>query len=265
MNIHAGAVVRFEFDKAACGVSTGSIPKGVLKIDSTEATTASTPCSNCGQDVNPDLDQCGNCENPISRKLKVPSWHIHRHIYNWTLAWAYKPSASVALFVLSFAESSFFPIPPDVLLMPLVLGNRKRWLRYATLCTVGSVAGAFLGYLIGAAFITLALKIPGITEPRIEALANEFNIRGQWYVFIAALTPIPFKLLTITAGFAKMNLLVFAAACLVGRSMRFFAVAALLRLFGAKITPFIDKYFNWLSLGFAVLLVGGFVALKYFH
>ncbi len=166
---------------------------------------------------------------------------------------------------MSFAESSFFPIPPDVLLMQLVLGNRKRWLRYATICTVASVAGAFLGYLIGSAFISLALKIPGITQVRIDALANEFDIRGQWYVFIAALTPIPFKLLTITAGSAKMNLFVFAAACVVGRAMRFFAVASLLRIFGAKITPFIDKYFNWLSIAFVILLVGGFVVIKYFH
>ncbi len=255
----------FEFDKVAFGVSTGLIRKGVMKIDSTEATAPSSACSHCGQDVDPDLNKCSKCEEPISRKLKVPNWHLHRHLYNWTLAWAYKPSASVALFALSFAESSFFPIPPDVLLMPLVLGNRKRWLRYATLCTVASVAGAFLGYVIGSAFIDLALMIPGITEDRIQALANDFEIRGQWYVFFAALTPIPFKLLTIASGFASMNLLVFAAACLVGRSMRFFAVAALLRIFGAKITPFIDKYFNWLSLGFAILLVGGFVALKYFH
>ncbi len=167
--------------------------------------------------------------------------------------------------MLSFAESSFFPIPPDVLLMPLVLGNRKRWLRYATLCTVASVAGAFLGYLIGAGFFELALMIPGITEAKIANLAAKFEAGSKFYVFFAALTPIPFKLLTITAGFAKMNLLIFAAACLLGRSMRFFAVAALLRVYGTKITPFIDKYFNWLSLGFAVLLVGGFVALKYFH
>ncbi len=255
----------FEFDIAASGVSTGLIHKGVMKIDSSEATALSKPCCHCGQDVDPDQDQCSKCETPISPRLKVPNWHIHRHLYNWTLAWAYKPSASVALFILSFAESSFFPIPPDVLLMPLVLGNRKRWLRYATLCTVASVAGAFLGYVIGSAFIDLALMIPGITEDRIQSLANEFELRGQWYVFVAALTPIPFKLLTIASGFASMNLLVFAAACIVGRSMRFFAVAALLRLFGAKITPIIDKYFNWLSLGFAVLLVGGFLLVKYLH
>ncbi|MCK4601881.1 MAG: DedA family protein [Phycisphaerae bacterium] len=168
-----------------------------------------------------------------------------------------------ALFCLSFAESSFFPVPPDVLLGPLCLGNRRRSMWFATVTTAASVIGAFLGYLIGYQLIWLALKIPGITQEAIDWLAGEFEVRGQWYVFIAALTPIPFKLLTITAGFAKMNLLVFAAACLVGRAARFYFVAFMFWFIGPKALPFIDKYFNWLALTFAVLLVGGFVAVKY--
>ena len=123
--------------------------------------------------------------------------------------------------------------------------------------------GAFLGYLIGYAAIDLALMIPGVDQAGIDWLQGQFEANGELYVFVAALTPIPFKLLTITAGVASMNLVVFAAACIVGRAMRFFAVAWLMHRFGPTITPFIDKYFNKLALLFAVLLVGGFVAVKY--
>lgn len=179
------------------------------------------------------------------------------------LHFAHHRHSTTALFCLSFAESSFFPIPPDVLLGPLCLGNRRKSLWFALVTTVASVAGAFLGYVIGYFAIELALMIPGIHEKDIEWLAGEFEVRGQWYVFVAALTPIPFKLLTITAGFAKMNLLVFALACVIGRAMRFFAVAGAFWAIGPKALPFIDKYFNWLALAFVVLLVGGFVVVKY--
>jgi len=134
---------------------------------------------------------------------------------------------------------------------------------FAAVTTIASILGAYLGYLIGYAFIDLALMIPGITQEKVDWLGGEFDVRGRWYVFIAALTPIPFKLLTITAGFAKMNLLVFTLACLIGRSMRFFGVAGVFWIIGPKALPFIDKYFNWLALLFVVLLVGGFVVLKY--
>ncbi len=111
----------------------------------------------------------------------------------------------------------------------------------------------------------MALLIPGVTQEGIDLLKGEFDLRGQWYVFIAALTPIPFKLLTITAGFAKMDLIVFAAACLVGRAARFYAVAAVFWLIGPKALPFIDRYFNWLCLLFTVLLLGGFAFVKLLH
>jgi len=196
---------------------------------------------------------------PVSR------WAIHRHLYDWVLSFAHKKQAGTALFLLSFAESSFFPIPPDVLLGPLCLGHRKQSMKFATITTVASVLGAFLGYAIGLFAIGWALKIPGITEEKIHWLAGEFGVRGQWYVFIAALTPIPFKLLTITAGFAKMNLFVFAGACLIGRACRFYGVAFVFWLIGPKAVPLIDKYFNWLCVLFVVLLIGGFAAIKLFH
>ena len=194
----------------------------------------------------------------------IPAWAIHRRLYDWVLSLADKWYATWALFGISFAESSFFPIPPDVLLAPLCLGNRKRSFWFATVTTVASVLGAFLGYYIGFALFDIAVKIPGITAEKVEGLAHEFQVRGQWWVFIAALTPIPFKLLTITAGFAKMPLGMFAVACLIGRAARFFAVAALFRAVGPRAMPIIDKYFNWLCLAFVVLLGGGFVLLHQF-
>ena len=192
----------------------------------------------------------------------VSRWAIHRRMYDWVLGFAHHKHSTTALFVLSFAESSFFPIPPDVLLGPLCLGHRKKSMWFAAVCTVASVLGALLGYLIGYAAIDLALLIPGVDQEGIDWLAGEFDLRGQWYVLVAALTPIPFKLLTITAGFAKMNLLVFILACIFGRASRFFAVAAMFWWIGPKAVPFIDKYFNWLSLAFVVLLAGGFVVVK---
>ncbi len=201
---------------------------------------------------------------PVSR------WAIHRRLYDWVLSFAHKRYATSALFTLSFAESSFFPIPPDVLLMPMCLGHRKRSMWFATVTTVASVLGAYLGYIIGIGAIEVALWIPGIEMGQSAAdkgtilwLQDKFNTNGELYVFIAALTPIPFKLLTITAGFAEMNLLTFTAACLIGRAARFYAVAGIVWWIGPKAVPLIDKYFNWLCAAFVVLLVGGFVFFKY--
>ena len=200
---------------------------------------------------------------PTAQPVKSTSWWaIHRHLYDWVLSLADKWYATWALFGISFAESSFFPIPPDVLLAPLCLGSRKRSFWFALVTTVASVLGAFLGYYIGYALIDVALKIPGITQDKIDALANEFQVRGQWWVLVGPLTPVPFKLLTITAGFAQMPLLLFTLACVLGRATRFFAVAALFWWVGPRAMPIIDKYFNWLCLAFVVLLAGGFALLE---
>ena len=201
----------------------------------------------------------------IDNTPSEPRPPIHRRLYNWVLSLADTPHATWSLFGISFVESSFFPIPPDVLLGPLCLGNRRRSMWFALVATLGSVLGAFLGYWIGYAAIDLALKIPGISEEGISGLATEFEQRGQIYVFVAALTPIPFKLLTITAGTAKMALPIFTAACVIGRAARFFAVATLFWIIGPKAVPFIDRYFNWLCLAFVALLVGGFGLMTLFH
>lgn len=201
-------------------------------------------------------------KDPQRQPDAVPRWAIHRRLYDWVLSFAHHRHSSSALFAFSFMESSFFPIPPDVLLGPLCLGHRQRSLWFAAICTIGSVLGAFLGYAIGFGALWLAYMIPGVTEERVEWLRGEFEARGQWYVFVAALTPIPFKLLTITAGAAKMSLIVFTVACIIGRSARFFAVALVFWLVGPKALPFIDRYFNLLCVVFVVLLIGGFLLLK---
>lgn len=220
-------------------------------------------CPECHLSVSIEAAYCEHCGAEMGEHKPVPWWHVHRRMYDWVLGFAHHKHSTTALFCLSFAESSFFPVPPDVLLAPLALGNRKKAMWFATVTTLASVLGAFLGYVIGFSLIDLALMIPGVTEEGIHWLAEQFDQQGQWYVFIAALTPIPFKLLTITAGFAKMNLLVFAAACVIGRAMRFYLVAGAFWLIGPKALPFIDKYFNWLAVGFVVLLVGGFCVVKY--
>jgi len=217
-----------------------------------------------------DAEFCEHCGAKVGEHRKVAWWHLHRRIYDWTLGWAYRPSAAVALFVLSFAESSFFPVPPDVLLMPLVLGNRRRWLRYATICSVASVVGGVLGYAIGMwllegihPYAYRWFAWAGFTPQKFHEVAVAYERWNFWVVFAAGFTPLPFKLITITAGVFQINFVVFLVAAVVSRSARFFLVAGLMRAFGAKITPFIDRYFNWLALLFVALLVGGFVVAKY--
>ncbi len=229
-------------------------------------------------EVEPDAAFCDHCGARLGAAVAVSWWHVHRRMYDWVLGWAYRPSAAVALFCLSFAESSFFPIPPDVLLMPLVLGNRRRWFRYATICSLASVLGAVAGFLLGALAWEAGVDrlffdyVPGFTPEvyrRVSRLYEQYNF---WIVFTAGFTPIPFKVITITAGVfgtgaAVANVWVFFAvflvASVVSRSARFFLVAGLMRAFGPRITPFIEKYFNWLALLFAALLIGGFVVAKY--
>jgi len=221
---------------------------------------------------------CRHCGARLGEHKPIPWWHLHRRLYDWTLAWAYRPSAAVALFALAFAESSFFPIPPDVLLMPLVLGNRRRWFRYAGLCSLASVTGACAGFLIGWLLWDAGVDrlfyqyVPGFTPEVFHRVSQLYDKYNFWIVFTAGFTPIPFKVITITAGVfgtgAKVAnswlfFAIFILASVVSRSGRFFLVAGLMRLFGPRITPFIEKYFNWLALLFTALLIGGFVVIKY--
>jgi len=190
-----------------------------------------------------------------------------RSLYDWVLSWAHTPYGGIALFLIAFAESSFFPIPPDVLLIALCLGHRAQWVKFAVICTAGSVAGAVAGYFIGwglwhAVDQFFFNYVPGFTPEAFERVQTLFKDYDVWIVFVAAFTPIPYKVITVTAGVFGINLLAFVLVSIVGRAARFFLVAFLLYWFGEPIGQFIDKRFNLLTIVFTVLLIGGFYVLK---
>ncbi len=192
---------------------------------------------------------------------------VIRRLYDWVLQWADRPQGPAALAALSFAESSFFPIPPDPLLMALCLGAVKKAFRFALIATVASVLGGAAGYLIGSTFWTAVDQwfftfVPGITPEAFEGIRIRFEDANFLAVFLMGLTPLPYKLITLSAGAFAVNFKVFLAASILSRGLRFFAVAGLIRVFGQPIKAFIDKYFNILSIVFGALLVGGFFVVK---
>lgn len=191
-----------------------------------------------------------------------------RRLYEWVLSWAHKKHSNTALFALSFAESSFFPIPPDVLQIALSVEKPKKSYWYAAISSVGSVLGGIFGYFIGLKLWHLLQDffftyIPGFSHHAFEVIQAKYELYNFWIVFTAGFTPIPYKVITISAGVFEIGFLVFVIASAISRSARFFLVATLLYFFGPKIKEFIDKYFNILTIVFMVLLIGGFVVLKY--
>ena len=189
-----------------------------------------------------------------------------RRLYGWVLSWADRPGGPVALGGIAAAESFFFPIPPDILLIPLALGRPRRALWFAAICTAGSVAGGMLGYLIGAGLYD------SVGRPILEVYGyqDEYRRLGGMYaehlvvtLGTAGFTPIPYKVFTIAAGAFHVPFGAFVAISAVSRGARFFLVAGLIRLFGEPIRAFIDRYFNLLTLVFAAALVGGFLVLGF--
>jgi membrane protein YqaA with SNARE-associated domain len=174
--------------------------------------------------------------------------------------------ATWALAAISFAESSFFPIPPDVLLIPMVLAERSKAFLYATICTVASVIGGIAGWLIGA-FLFDALAEPILQfygyADKFEAFAQRYNEYGAWIVFFAGLTPFPYKVITIASGATGLPMPVFLLASVLARGIRFFAVAALLWWLGPPIRDFIERRLGLLFTIFVVMLFGGFVVARY--
>lgn len=220
--------------------------------------------------VQPTIEQEPSADSMLFKKNPLKS------LYYWVLGWADSPYGPLALFLLAIAESSFFPVPPDVLLIALCIGGPYRWLRFATICSLGSVIGGCLGYLIGFAFYDVlgqwiidftATLSHQDTQALYNKVAEYFAQYGAWVVGIAGFTPIPYKVFTITAGFSKMAFLPFLIASAISRSARFFIVAAIIGLlfekYGERIKLFVDKYFNLLSLAFVILLILGFVVIKY--
>jgi len=189
-----------------------------------------------------------------------------RRLYDRTLALAAHRHATRGLALVSFAESSVFPIPPDVLLIPMILAERARAWTLALVCTLASVLGGLAGYAIGYfLFESLGrpiLEVYGYVEQFHEVQAF-FHEWGFWFVFAAGLTPIPYKVFTITSGVMTLNPVVFAVASLVSRGARFYFLALLLWYFGPPIRRFIEANLPALTVVFVVLLVGGFVLIRY--
>lgn len=189
-----------------------------------------------------------------------------RALYDWVFSLARHRNANGALFGISFIESSVFPIPPDVLLIPMVLANRHRWVFLALLCTAGSILGAFLGYFIGA-FLYETIGQPVLAfygaEDKFQQIADWYNRWGGWGVLFAAVTPFPYKVITIFSGATGLNLIVFTIVSIIGRGARFFLVSWLLYHFGEPIRLFIERRLGLMFTLAMVLLIGGFVAVKY--
>lgn len=201
-----------------------------------------------------------------TKMILLSPFRLLRKLYDWTINWARTPQAPAALFAVAFIESSFFPVPPDVLLIAMVIADRAKWIRYALICTVGSVMGALFGYFIGwALFETLGKGIVSFyhLERHFDAVGRMYADNAFMAVFSAAFTPIPYKVFTIAAGLFKISIPILVVASIFGRAGRFFLVAGLLRLYGKKISTFIEKYFDILSILFIVLIIGGYIAVKH--
>ena len=189
-----------------------------------------------------------------------------KNIYNWTLKKAEHKNAKWYLGFISFTESSFFPIPPDILLIPMALASKAKALFYAFICTLFSVLGGILGYAIGYFFYNSL----GVYIVELYHLENSFNIFENYYkefgiliVLGAGITPFPYKFITIASGVFGLNIFLFTIVSIIGRGLRFYSIAILLYFFGKKIKLVIDKYFNILTVTFFILLVGSVFIIRY--
>lgn len=189
-----------------------------------------------------------------------------RRLYDWTLSLADSPYALWALAVVAFIESSVFPIPPDILMIPMIIAAPRRAWLIAGVCTVSSVVGGAFGYYIGA-FLFDSVGLPVLEfygkDKYFEEFALRYNEWGAWAVLVAGVTPFPYKVITILSGSTALNFWVFMFASVVARGLRFFIVAALLWKFGPPIRDFIEKRLGLMFTLFCILLVGGFAAVKY--
>tara|TARA_Y100000590_G_scaffold469930_1_gene660765 strand:- start:1393 stop:1971 length:579 start_codon:yes stop_codon:yes gene_type:complete len=189
-----------------------------------------------------------------------------KKLYNWTLEKANHPKAGWFLSLISFIESSVFPIPPDIILIPMILANKLKAWWYAFICTLSSVLGGITGYLIGAFFYTtigiLIISYYGL-ENKFEEFNSLYNDWGFWIVLAGGFTPFPYKFITIASGVFNLNIYLFILSAIISRGFRFFLLAFLLRIFGEWIKEMIDKYFNILAFLFFILFFGGIFLLKY--
>mgnify|MGYP001173208557 CR=1 FL=1 len=191
--------------------------------------------------------------------------NIIRKLYNWTLNKAGHKKASWFLIIISFTESSFFPIPPDILLIPMVLAKKLKAWYYAFICTLASVIGGVFGYAIGYFFYSsigyIIIDSYNLSES-FTIFQNYYNQYGFWIVLGAGFTPFPFKFITIASGVFNLNIIFFILMATLGRGLRFYFIAALLFIYGDIVKNLIDKYFNILASLFFILLIGSLIILK---
>ena len=202
---------------------------------------------------------------PLLRSTIDAPRGLLRRAYDWTIHWADTPQGLVALFLIAVAESSFFPIPPDVLLIAIVASRPTRWVTAAALCSGGSFLGAAIGYGIGFGLMaTVGEPIIGFygAEHHWDRFVVLADTWGTWFLAAAAFTPIPFKVATIASGAIEMSFVPFLGVSLIGRAARFFLVAGALRLFGTRIRQTLEDNFDVASLLFVALLIGGFLVLR---
>tara|TARA_B100000575_G_scaffold27434_1_gene18528 strand:+ start:101 stop:715 length:615 start_codon:yes stop_codon:yes gene_type:complete len=198
-----------------------------------------------------------------------------KNLYIWVLSWSYSKWGAFALFFLAFIESSFFPIPPDVLLIALCLGSRSKSIYYVIVCSLGSALGGIFGYSIGyflwwnsaqefSQFANFFFNtIPGFSAEIFFDIKQKYEEWNFWVIFVSGFTPIPFKVFTVSAGAFNINFNLFLIASLIARSARFLIIGGLIWRFGEPIRSFIDKYFNILAFLFSFLLIGSFFIIKY--
>lgn len=196
---------------------------------------------------------------------------LHHRLYDWVLKWSGHRHAQAALFLLALAEASFFPIPPDVLLIAMCLAVPSRSFRYFVIATAGSVTGGLIGYTIGwgawqmiEAWVFANLGVIGFTPEHFETVRHAYQGNAFLALFTAGFTPIPYKIFTVAAGVFKIPLPVFVLASILGRAGRFGLVAMLIRWVGPSVKPFIERYLGWLTLAFVALLILGFVVIGRF-
>lgn len=195
-----------------------------------------------------------------------PRPHVIRRLYDWTVGWADRPGGTWALFAIAFAESSFFPIPPDVLLIALCVGAPRASFRFALVCSVGSVVGGVFGWLLGAAawHVVKDAFIPYVfTQSTFDHVQRLYQGNAFLAILTAAFTPIPYKVFTVAAGVLDVSLSTLLVASVIGRSARFFMVAAVFFVFGRQMRTLIERYFDLLTWAFLALGVAGFLAVRY--
>ena len=191
----------------------------------------------------------------------IPTWAIHRRLYEWALGFAKTPIAPVALAFIAFVEAFMPFVPPDALLIPMCLEKRNKSALFAVISIVGSVAGALVGFFIIASLISSGTGW-FIGEEQIQPIVDEFEVRGQLWVFVAALTPAPFFILTAAAGVAKLNFGLFIVACIVGRTIRYGLEATIVWWIGDRAKTFIEKWFNFVTIVACILVAAGWWVLR---